>query len=265
MAPTQGRHEKGDALSTPKRDIFPFMSLPAELRIQIYELATASSDICVPSRHRPRALICPHCYLTRREIATAPTLFPLQIRTLLQIKQIRDDMLPHLHLSWVGGLEDRMDPSWDTFKQFAIPAVSHLTIGIDTLFNTRERSTRVCRRPRRLLRWMQRRSQETSGRGWNLTHLTLIEGSNNWPDNPHHIDHRVLIKIAGAEEIPGRSEAMARHFPMIKGLRSLKLVFTEDPDPALLDGLSKKCEAHGVDVEFVVPEEQVGNWLMIEQ
>lgn len=257
MTPKQLEHDQGRALSSPKRDIFPFMSLPAEIRIQIYKIDTPDC-ICVPSWYHPRymhCLGCARCFSQRTKIKPLIP-FPPHIKALLQIKQIRDDMLPHLHLAWVGGITPPMVRSWRSFKQSAIPAVSNLTIGIRRLF----RRSKLCLDPGELLRWMQWRSQQTSRYQWNLRHLTLLEGSRHWPANPASpvgimdISYERGYPNAKKEESPETAEAMAKGFPMIKGLRTLRLRLMAQPCPVFLDRLSKRCEAHGIDLTVTVQE-----------
>lgn len=251
MAPKRRGHDQGDALSSPNRDVFPFMSLPAEIRIRIYEIAT-SSCVCVPWTPRSPSKHYLSCSMCRRRHDRYPQAvqFPPHVKALLSVKQIRDDMLPHLHLAWVGGFRGPMTPCWDSFKRSAIPAVEHLTICVEVLFF--RHSAKLHRHSRELLSWMRWRSQRASRYGWNLTHLTLIEGSRYWPSNPlrvmdgsHFAFHRATI--AASEEVPKDTKALAKDFPMIKGLKSLTLILLGQPGPVLLDGLSKKCEAHGIE------------------
>lgn len=251
MAPEQRENDQGDALSSPRRDIFPFLSLPAEIRIRIYKIAT-SDCICVP--YRPRSVLihslrCPWC---RQRLERPVVPFPPQLKALLYVKQIRDDMLPHLHLAWVGGLSRRRVPCWDSFKRSAIPAVLHLTICVERLFC--RYSTKLSMPSHELLRWMRWRSQRASRYRWNLTHLTLIEGSRNWPSDPLCIvdaSHVRMFRLntPASEEVPQDAEALAKDFPMIKGLTSLTLVLLQQPGPVLLDRLSKRCKAHGIEVK----------------
>lgn len=246
MAPKQLEHDQGDVLSTPKRDIFPFMLLPAEIRIQIYNIAT-SDCICVPYRAH-RVYTCPCCW---REDGPSP--IPPHVKVLLQVKQIREDMLPHLHLAWVGGCSPQ---GWDSFKHSVIPSVSRLTIGVIKLFDyygsshPRHRYT--------LLSWMKEQSQQTSQRPWNLRHLTLIEDSRNWPGNPLSIgsdSYHGYYPLSSMKETSQAARAMAERFPMIQGLQSLNLVLVQQMHPVLLDILSKRCEARGIDLKVTVQEE----------
>lgn len=64
-------------------------------------------------------------------------------------------------------------------------------------------------------------------------------------DGSHFAFHRATI--AASEEVPKDAKALAKDFPMIKGLKSLTLILLGQPGPVLLDGLSKKCEAHGIE------------------
>ncbi|KAI7773099.1 hypothetical protein LA080_011882 [Diaporthe eres] len=171
MAPKRVKHDQGGALSAPKRDIFPFMSLPAEIRIQIYKIATSNS----------------------------------------------------------------------------ISVVTHLTIGVKRLFCSQH--TILCGYPGELLRWMRWRSQRASRYRWNMSHLTMIEGSRKWPSNPCGIDFWPLNPPPESKDTAEHAEALAEEFPMIKGLRRLKLVISERRGPVFLERLSKRFEAHGIDVE----------------
>jgi hypothetical protein len=85
------------------------------------------------------------------------------------------------------------------------------------------------------MRW---RSQHTSAYRWNLTHLTLVDESYTREGPP--------------EEDQNVSNAIVEGFPMINGLRKLKMVFMEHPGLALLDKLSQKFKAHEIDTTFVV-------------
>lgn len=266
MAPEQREHDQRDALSSPRRDIFPFLSLPAEIRIHIYKIAT-SDCICVPYRLRSVFIHSLNCSWCRRRHERPVVPFPPQLKALLYVKQIRDDMLPHLHLAWVGGLSERTrPPCWDSFKRSAIPAVLHLTIGLERLF--RRYNKKLCQPPYDLLSWMRWRSQRASRYRWNLTHLTLIEGSRNWPSDPlriidfsHSNVYRFTTPANG--EVPQDAEALAKDFPMIKGLTSLTLVLMEQPGPVLLDRLTKRCEAHGIEVKITcaVPQRRQGSYI----
>lgn len=178
--------------------------------------------------------------------------FPPHVKALLQVKQIRDDMLPHLHLAWVGGFFGSAEKLWRKFKRSAIPAVSHLTIGFTKLFF--RSNTKLCGRAGKLLRWMRWRSQRASRYRWNLRHLTLIEGSHNWPSNPCHISHAGSCPRLSFAEGSETVEVLVENFPMPMGLRTLKLVLVEQLDPVLLNKLSKRCEAHGIDVKVTVQE-----------
>lgn len=151
MAPRHLEHDQGNALSAPKRDIFPFMSLPSEIRILVYKI---DADICIcgPSRACPAAMHSSRSKLRWHRYDSHADPFPPHVRALLQVKQIRDDMLPHLHLAWVVGLGPKMGPRWKSFKHSAIPAVSHLTIGVTRLYN--KHSTMLKWRAHELLRWM---------------------------------------------------------------------------------------------------------------
>lgn len=253
MAPKRLKHDQGGAVSSPSRDIFPFMSLPAEIRIHIYKIAT-SNCICVPYRPRPTFIHSLYCLWCWPGNIKYPDPFPPHVKALLQVKQIRDDMLPHLHLAWVGGFSP-MEAAWSSFKHSAIPAVSRLTIGFTRLFRTC--GTKLCFHPSELLYWMRWRSQRASRYLWNLHHLTLIEGSRNWPSNPCQIVDALqgsYSPIPGEEEKPEDAEALAKSFPMIEGLRTLRLHLMERPGPVLLDRLSKKCEAHGIELKVTVQE-----------
>lgn len=59
---------------------------------------------------------------------------------------------------------------------------------------------------------------------------------------------------AKKEESPETAEAMAKGFPMIKGLRTLRLHLMAQPCPVYLDRLSKRCEAHGIDLTVTAQE-----------
>lgn len=264
MSPEQQGSDRGDAVSTPRRDIFPFMLLPPEIRIQIYKLVT-SSQVCVPTGSCLPSNHCRHCQLSSDQQANSVSLTP-GVKALLQSKQIRHEILPYLHLAWVGGLEPPMVSCWESFKHTAIPSVSNLTIGVERLFCRRR--IQIEKDPLELLRWMCRRSQPAPGRDWNLTHLTLIEGVYNWPSNPLHLlDVRgysnpprlleamgILADHLRPREDPKGARALVRGFPMISGLRSLRLVLAADPGQGLLKRLSEKCSAHGINFEFVVRE-----------
>lgn len=252
MAPKHLEHDQGNALSTPKRDIFPFFSLPAEIRIHIYRI-NAERCTCDPSRAYPAAMhssgskLCWHRYDSHADP------FPPHVRALLQVKEIRNDMLPHLRLAWVVGLGSNMGPRWKSFKHSAIPAVSHLTIGVTRLYN--KNSTMLKWRARELLHWMRWQSQHASEYGWNLRHLTLIEGSYSWLSNPNRILDKfedMSFEIPVAKQTPGDAESLAIDFPMIKGLSSLNLVLIRQPGPVWLDKLSRRCTAHGIDLKITV-------------
>lgn len=133
-------------------------------------------------------------------------------------------------------------------------SVSDLTIGVEQLFYRRR--TKIEKDPLELLGWMCRRSQPAPGRHWNLTHLTLIEGVYNCPSNPLHLlDARGYpTNHLRPKEDPKGTRALVRGFPMISGLRSLRLVLAANPGADLLKRLSEKCSAHGINFEFVVRE-----------
>lgn len=240
------------------------MSLPPEIRIQIYKLVT-SSPVCVPMGSCLPSNHYRHCQLSSNHRENSVSLTP-GVKALLQSKQIRKEILPHLHLAWVGGLEPPMVSCWESFKHTAIPSVSNLTIGVERLFYRRR--TKIEKDPLELLRWMCRRSQLAPGRHWNLAHLTLIEGVYNWPSNPLHLlDARgysvppLLLEAMGypmdhlrPRADPKGTRALVRGFPMISGLRSLRLVLAANPGADLLKRLSEKCSAHGINFEFVVRE-----------
>lgn len=226
------------------------MSLPAEIRIQIYKIAT-SNCICVPYRPRPAQPHCVNCPWCYQSTIRHPVPFPPHVKALLQVKQIRDDMLPHLHLAWVGGFSEPFTPCWHSFKRSAIPVVTHLTIGVKRLFCSQH--TILCGCPGELLHWMRWRSQRASRYRWNMSHLTLIEGSRKWPSNPCGIgDFWPLNPPPESKDTPEHAEALAEEFPMIKGLRRLKLVLSERRGPVFLERLSKRFEAHGIDVKVTV-------------
>lgn len=270
MAPGQLEDGQGNTLSTSRRGIFPFMSLPAEIRIKIYKIVS-SPFVCVPYRpHKPYSHLQPttvsfrdqferYCSFIDKEDSideqdfidkTDPFPFPPQVKALLQVEQIREDMLPHLHVVWVGSLRPGIDPYWPTFKDSIIPAVSHLTIGVEDLFDSN--SGRVCRDPDQLLCWMQHLPRR------NLTHLTLIDGSSNWPRNPLHIP----ISFGEPERPPStdllrdppamKAYTAVRSFPMIQGLTKLKLVLNQQPSKDFLDRLSQKCASYEIDLQYTV-------------
>lgn len=239
------------------------MSLPAEIRIQIYKIGTPSTCIGIPYSKGQFSIRHHRFSLSRafgHDVNSIP--FPPHIKALLRVKKIRDDMLPHLHLAWVGDLALPM-PSywnnftcWDRFRRSAIPAITHLTVGINRLYWNYSSGTQYRQQLMRLMRWMRWRSQQTSRFRWNLTHLTLIEEPGYWTSLSHLVPNaarrRQLVWLPGPAEIPKKSEAVVREFPMIKGLRELKLVLLEQPGPVFLDRLSKKCEAHGT--SLTIPE-----------
>lgn len=260
MAPSHPEDYQSDTLSTSGGGIFPFMSLPAEIRIMVYKIVS-SPCVCVPYRpHRPYSsaedFTFPYIDLgfCNSVDKTDPFPFPPQVKALLQVKQIREDMLPHLHLAWVGSLRPGIDPYWGTFQDSIIPAVSHLTIGVEHLFDSK--SGRVCKHPARLLRWMRYRSQYAPVSGRNLTHLTLIDGCYNWPKNPFRIHdlsndfERQSLKEVLEDTV--KAEESVKSFPMINGLRELKLVLMEHPGQVFLDRLSQKCETHAIDLQYIV-------------
>lgn len=257
MAPKHLEDDQGNALSTPKRDIFPFFLLPAEIRIRIYKI-DAEICVCGPSRARPAAMHCSRSKRCWHKYDSHAVPFPPHVRALLQVEEIREDMLPHLHLAWVVDLGPRMGPRWKSFKHYAIPAVSHLTIGVTRLFN--RHSNLLKWRARELLRWMRWQSHHTSEYGWNLRHLTLIEGSDNWTSNPNSImdkfEDNMSLEIPVAEQIPGDAGSLAIDFPMIKGLSNLNLALIRQPGPVWLDTLSRRCKAHGVDLKITVTGEE---------
>lgn len=268
MAPGQLEDGQGDTLSTSRGGIFPFMKLPAEIRIKIYKIVS-SPFVCVPYRP-PKPYPAPRAfshYIMHQGFysfidetdsmdgqdfidKTDPFPFPPQVKALLQVRQIREDMLPHLHLVWVGSLRPDIDPYWSTFKDSIIPAVSHLTIGVERLFDSK--SGRVSRDPDQLLCWMQHLAPR------NLTHLTLIDGSRNWPENPLHIPESWgKLERPSSEELLKISPAMkaytaVRSFPMIQGLTKLKLVLEEHPTQDFLNRLSQKCESYEIDLQYIV-------------
>lgn len=255
MAPEHLEDDQGNALSNPKRDIFPFFLLPAEIRIQIYTIG-AEICICGPSKahlaatNSSKSKRCWHRY----DKHAVP--FPPHVRALLQVEEIRNDMLPHLHLAWTVDLGPKMGPRWKSFKHSAIPAVSHLTIGVTRLFN--QHSFLLKWRARELLRWMRWQSQHASEYGWNLRHLTLIEGSYNWQSNPNSIMDRfedMSLEMPVAKRTPGVAESLAMDFPMIKGLSSLNLALIRQPGAIWLDTLSRRCTAHGIDLKITVTGE----------
>lgn len=159
------------------------------------------------------------------------------IRRHLQTRDTWRDGLPGLHLAWNGGLGP-MDPRWNAFPPSVILSASHLTIGVQDLFDRKQ--ARVHELPRQMFGWLVRNTKYTSGPGMHLRHLTLV-------------DERVYDMCENRpQENPEVSKALVDDFPIIPGLESLDIVFMEHPGPVLLDKLTQKLKAHNVECKLTV-------------
>ncbi|KAJ0120668.1 hypothetical protein J7T55_015399 [Diaporthe amygdali] len=266
MAPSKGSAIEG-VPSPPSQSTFPFMSLPIEIRLMFYDLEMP--EIIQLSNEKDSLGL------------------PPLIRTLMNIKIIRDDMLPHLfsryHFEWVEDDQwacPRLTYAWNRFKRQAIPFITSLSILIDDPFSQPSRN--FSPKPLdALLKWMRWRSLRSHLFPWHLRHLKLAAAC---IVRPFPEDFCVLRDIDSLDDImndlgaaplahplpppaprldPGTKNFLLK-FSVIPSLNSLTIILNDRPEDEVVSAFLQRCAGNGIEGKIGYrqddEEEEVFEW-----
>lgn len=207
-------------------ETFPFMSLPPEIRLMVYD-AAMPKEIQLCGVRAWRGL-------------------PATIQALMNVKTIREELIPHLYgrcnFQWVdinrrapASLLNRY--SWDCFRRQALPSINSL-IFCCTDPTSYSRPVSSFRRLDSFLRWARWRSLRAHLYPWHLKKLTLVKSYSNflgrynsrWEPDLEHGVNRFLIKA-----------------PIVAGLDSFRMVLNSRPSEEAARAFLERCESSAID------------------
>ncbi|KAK2611689.1 hypothetical protein N8I77_005017 [Diaporthe amygdali] len=245
MAPSKGSTIKG-VPSPPSQSIFPFMSLPIEIRLMFYDLEMPE-EVHLSDKKGTLGL-------------------PPSIRTLMNIKIIRNDMLPHLfsryHFQWTEkyhSASSDLPYQWDCFKRQAIPFITSLSILIDDPFSRPSRD--FSPKPLdALLKWMRWRSLRSHLFPWHLRNLKLAAAHLTRPRVMRTSTSSwsavaigaVLAARAGpllppAPELDPDTKKFLLESAIVPRLNSLTIILNDHPEDEVVSAFLQRCAGNEIE------------------
>lgn len=231
-----------DVASTLSPSIFPFLTLPAELRLMIYE-----------------ALLPDEVYLSG---SVGSRGLPPAIQALMTIPIIRGEILKHLfttyQFNWVD-VKEPFKPSfgWDRFKQHALPYITSLRINLKEPFS---KYTYDRRRPRpffALLRWMRWRSLRSHLYPWHLKNLQLVETPIQPPWQSGFSGYLLFPYYSNVSFEPPEALDFPRQSAVVPGLESLTVILNDRPSDETVKTFLERCARNGT-------EGKIGYWQCVK-
>lgn len=235
-------------------DIFPFLSLPTEIRIMIYDAALPEEVHHIDGR--------------------CSGILPW-IRAFMRIKAVRTEFLSHFfsrsHFIWhdvalnISGANDRRDP----FKRYAVPFIATLTILLQsTPSASKSNSPPDPEGFDALLRWMRWRSVRSHIHPWHLKHLTLVAPHFLPPHQPYWLG---MTSKSATESFnclfsPLLHPILLTRACNVSGLYSLDIILPSYPELEPAKKFFGRCASNGLVGMIGYQEQPVGKviWLCLE-
>ncbi|KAK7713918.1 hypothetical protein SLS63_011870 [Diaporthe eres] len=221
---------------------FPFMRLPPEIRLMVYDSAMPD-EIRLSSRKGSSGL-------------------PPTIRALMRVKIIRDELIPHLfgryHFEWTNV---QWDYEWDCFKRQVVPYINSLSYRFTQSVSV-PRIESSYKPLECFLRWARWRSLRAHLHPWNLKHLTLVEAGER------------CVFILGRQP-PYRAAADVSHGPdrfltnarVVPGLDSLRIVLKDHASEEAVKAFLERCASCEIDGRIgycPYGQEKVSEWFRLQ-
>ncbi|KAL1849670.1 hypothetical protein Daus18300_013171 [Diaporthe australafricana] len=252
--------------SPPSETIFPFMSLPIEIRLMVY-------DVGMPEEIH---LLGKHGF----------TGIPPHIRALMRVKLIRKEMLPHFfsryHFRWMEARAwSGIQPQRDLFKRYVIPFITSLSIHLERPLSANTTHQSSPKHLGDLIKWMRWRSQRSHLYPWHLKRLTLVEAHYVHTRHQFHllqppsyhprlsVSHfsRLPVPLAGGNMHPAL-ETFLTMIPVVPGLESLKIALNYDPGNKVVKAFLERCAGGGAEGALGyrqdVYQEEVFEWCWLK-
>lgn len=217
---------------------FPFLSLPPEIRLMVYDVAMPE-EIHLTGHYGSPGL-------------------PSTIRALIKVKGIREELIPHLfgryHFAWIRAstpprprgpfrLHIRCEYEPDRFKPLAIAHISSLSIRFTgpVALNSHRLSLDDLDL---FLRWARWRSLRSHLYTWSLEKLTLVEAFE--PPGMPFCQFRRFPNRWKAEFSRDASRFLT-NIPVVPGLQSLKIVLNNPATKEAMKAFLERCAGCEID------------------
>ncbi|KAG8156598.1 hypothetical protein KVR01_013549 [Diaporthe batatas] len=213
---------------------FPFMSLPPEIRLMVYDFLIREQTAMSYKWGVPAGTV---------GLSDSHNMLSSSVKSLLKVKDIRAEIFPQLlsryQFEWAEAGDWTSSERWESFKRYVLPFISSLTITIHDKDRPRKSSIKLFTI---ILKWMRWRSQRTHIHPWQLKSLTLKEGP------------RVTVPIplwAFFRWERDGTERDVSHFlvngPMVPGLESLTIVLKTKPQEEAAKACLERFAGCGVE------------------
>lgn len=204
-----------------------------------------------------------HLANTKTSLGLPPT-----IRALMRVKDIQDELIPHLfrryHFHWTDTGRQVFPPNhaWDRFKRYAVPYINTLSIR----FKGRVMTPRLkdSYAPlEHLLTWARWRGLRPHLHPWNLKNLTLVE-SYDFSRRPR----RVRLPYSPHTEPPYDAvDRFLTNVCVVPGLDSLRIVLNSRAGEEAVREFLERCASCEIDGRVgycPYGQEKVSEWFCLQ-